>query len=561
MNTRSGSSSDAWSQQSDSQRRSYAAVAVVVIVIACLILGATVISLPVLRDHGFPLDDSWIHQIIGRNTARFGVPGYVPGVATAGSSSAIWPWIIAFNYRFMPFLDPTVYLLLFNIPCVAVIAFVLYSAATRDALRPLEVVALAALPTITGNFAWLISTGMEHLLFIATAFLAAHFWLAGNSEARWSRPLLAGLFCALSIATRQEAGVFLPIFLVVGWWLGKSRREFTLFLIPCAIFILLVVLNNLWTSHSVMPVTFSGRRWLYLGDAHAGDIKPILALLRAWGYQIVKFFLFTEFAKGSIGTRLVLILACAALALGLIRLFRRRAWQTLFLILLAVSNYLIYCIMLPTTGHAMRYQAMTLVFIFPLMALGCMELVYRVSARVGRLAPIAGACDAGVVVLVFAVALYSLFNWMQITDAGIQHINGTHVRMGKWLAANVPAGTPVAVFDIGGIGYFSNVKIIDLGGLTDPSLVTYLYSGTWAEYLKDHHISLVVLPTMLGHEGAEAGSSNCDDQPMRLKLCNGPTLHKDIVVRFATDPEVWDRAFIATGHAAPSQVLYRIEGN
>lgn len=464
MNIRNGLSFNAFLLRSDSSHQSYAAIAVAVIVIACVVLGTTVISLPVLREHGFPLDDSWIHQIIGRNTAQFGVPGYVPGVATAGSSSAIWPWIIALNYRLMPFVAPTVYLLLFNILCLAAIVFVLYSAATRDGLRPLETVALAALPAITGNFAWLISTGMEHLLFIATAFLAAHFWLSPNPEARVSKPLLAGLFCGLSIASRQEGGAFLPIFLVAGWWLGKPRREFILFLIPSAIFVALVILNNLWTSHSVMPVTFSGRRWLYLGDVHAGQIVPMLALLRAWGFQIVKFFLFTDFAKGSIATRVVLAVSCAALAMGLVRLFRRRAWHTLFLTLLAVSNFLIYCVMLPTTGHAMRYQAMTLVFIFPLMALGCMELVHRVSERAGTLSRVSGKVDTGVVVLMFALALYSLFDWMHITDEGIQHINGTHVRMGKWLAANVPAGTPVAVFDIGGIGYFSNVKIVDLGG-------------------------------------------------------------------------------------------------
>src|ERR1035441_9648681 len=127
---------------------------------------------------------------------------------------------------------------------------------------------------------------------------------------------------------------------------------------------------------------------------------------------------------------------------------RKRAWHTLFLLPLAVSNLVSYCVTLPTPGHAMRYQAMILVFIFPLIALGCMELVRRVSEKIGKHSQMASLGDAIVTVSFVAIALFSLFNWVQITDEGIQHVNRTHVRMGKWLAANVPAGTPVGVFDI-----------------------------------------------------------------------------------------------------------------
>ena len=42
----------------------------------------------------------------------------------------------------------------------------------------------------------------------------------------------AAACCGLAIATRQEAGVFLPVFLVVDWWLGKSRRDATLIPLP-----------------------------------------------------------------------------------------------------------------------------------------------------------------------------------------------------------------------------------------------------------------------------------------------------------------------------------------
>jgi hypothetical protein len=224
----------------------------------CLVLGVLAISLAVLKNGGFPLDDSWIHQVIGRNAARFGIPGFIPGVATAGSTSALWPWIVAGNYRFFPWLSPSSYLLAVNAVCLATVIGVLFAAARRDGLRAVEVTLLAALPALTGNLVWLMATGMEHLLFIATAFLAAHFWYARGQQAIHS--VLAGMCCGLSIATRPEAVAFVPLFMLAGWHNGQSRRNFMGFLLPCMLFCALVMLNNLWTAHALMPATLSGRR-------------------------------------------------------------------------------------------------------------------------------------------------------------------------------------------------------------------------------------------------------------------------------------------------------------
>ena len=73
----------------------------------------------------------------------------------------------------------------------------------------------------------------------------------------------------------------------------------------------------------MMPVT-QWPRWLYLGEEKIGSfVHNVIALFWSWGYQIVKYFLFTDFAKGSIATRLVMVAACAALATGVVRLFAR----------------------------------------------------------------------------------------------------------------------------------------------------------------------------------------------------------------------------------------------
>jgi hypothetical protein len=512
----------------------------------CLVLGVLAISLAVLKNGGFPLDDSWIHQVIGRNAARFGIPGFIPGVATAGSTSALWPWIVAGNYRFFPWLSPSSYLLAVNAVCLATVIGVLFAAARRDGLRAVEVTLLAALPALTGNLVWLMATGMEHLLFIATAFLAAHFWYARGQQAIHS--VLAGMCCGLSIATRPEAVAFVPLFMLAGWHNGQSRRNFMGFLLPCMLFCALVMLNNLWTAHALMPATLSGRRWLYFTHPTGAVIGHLVGFIWSWVDHVVNFFF--GFSGSPRSEWLVAAALLATASAGIFRLAHARSHCTLFLILLAGTNLAIYAAILPAAGQGMRYQAMLLIFVFPLVALGGLQVIELVTHRMAIFTRYRWLSPALVVVPVFAVALASLSSWSRITDVGIQHINGTHVRMGKWLDANLPHGTPVASLDIGAVGYFGSVRVIDLGGLTDPDFVPYLYSGDVGSYLRARSIRFVVLP--------EQGDDPCAAFTQRLRLCDGIELTKQPVVSFSTPREIWNAAVGPTSHALQRQDLYQI---
>jgi hypothetical protein len=89
-------------------------ILVACVCLGCFILGIAAIGWPVSTNGGFPLDDSWIHQVVGRNVARFGIPGFNPGTASSGSSSTIWPWIIALNYGLFPSVSPVGFLFALN---------------------------------------------------------------------------------------------------------------------------------------------------------------------------------------------------------------------------------------------------------------------------------------------------------------------------------------------------------------------------------------------------------------------------------------------------------------
>src|SRR5688572_24206639 len=65
-----------------------------------LFVAALVVGLYVLRaanqdEVGFPLDDSWIHQVYGRNLAERGEWAFVPGEPSAASTSPLFTVLLS----------------------------------------------------------------------------------------------------------------------------------------------------------------------------------------------------------------------------------------------------------------------------------------------------------------------------------------------------------------------------------------------------------------------------------------------------------------------------------
>jgi hypothetical protein len=106
----------------------------------------------------------------------------------------------------------------------------------------------------------------------------------------------------------------------------------------------------------------------------------------------------------------------------------------------------------------------------------------------------------------------------------------------------------MAVFDIGAIGYFANVQVVDLGGLVDRNYLPYLIAGRVPDYLRERGVEYVILP----HTGSETHFGDL------LHLLHNPALRLVPIRTVAADPIVWKNAFAYTGNAFQEQTLYRI---
>lgn len=68
------------------------------------------------------------------------------------------------------------------------------------------------------------------------------------------------------------------------------------------------------------------------------------------------------------------------------------------------------------------------------------------------------------------------------------------VYLGKWFSQNTPAGTSVAIPDIGAFAYYSDRKVVDLGGLVTPAMIPILREHELDEVLTRFLFTQVARP-------------------------------------------------------------------
>ena len=67
------------------------------------------------------------------------------------------------------------------------------------------------------------------------------------------------------------------------------------------------------------------------------------------------------------------------------------------------------------------------------------------------------------------------------------------VRTANWLDENVEQGTLIAVHDIGAIGYYAELPILDLAGLISPDVIPFIRDEVkLAEYINEQGAEYLV---------------------------------------------------------------------
>jgi hypothetical protein len=504
----------------------------------------------VLRQHfGFPLDDSWIHQVIARNLAETHVLGFNPGKLSSGSTSLLWTLILTANTAVLPRLSPVVYCLFISVALLGWIGFSLKRLTEQDDLCGSASWAFAIAPAVSANFLWFGLIGMEHLLFIALSLAWVRIWMSDGPSAGISDRLPLLLLPILLILTRPE-GVFLVALSLVAMRLTRrTKRDAFAASLGALCGMALSCAVNWRVSGQLVPATMRGRQFLASPDLHwrwrdrlyfFGQTAVRIA--KTWSIQHSQTTLHgAGFVRGVVGA----LLGGSLLVFAIQRLWMLRAQRLLFLCAWAVAVELLYFVTLPITGHGGRYIAFSMMLCFCLMLFGLQQLIaaFTVRNRVVWLGV------AAVAILSYAD---SLSVWKLATAADIDQINLEHGAMALWLQGNLPQDTfsalQLAAFDIGRIGYQFQGGIVDLGGLVDSRYLPYLLQHRTGVYLREHDVRYVVLPTGTADTGY-AGALALDPQ-------HGVTL--TLLHTVCADPAIAELAMNSSQTAYPCQRLYAI---
>jgi len=528
----------------------------ILLVSAAYLAGICSLAVALRHNLGFPLDDSWIHQEIARNLIQYHTFGFTPGVTSSGSSSTLWTLILALNYLLLPNHSPVFFPLILNSILLIVSGFLLWRMAALDRLPNLYVFALVLLPALSGNYIWLAFIGMEHVLFVTLSLAAIVLWFRDGSEsdapASLRTSLLAGLALGALGMTRPEGLALSLLLFGLYKWCGRTLADVLRAGTVAVLFLVPSFLINLKTSGALLPMTLRGRRFLYSGTdkLHVGR-STVRGLTIETYHKVIQH----NFFHSTSGWTMVFVVLAFY---GCFVLLRRFPNRTAILVLWATLHYASYCFTLPATGHGGRYQPFVLVLFPPLISIAMFDLIALVfvacKSRGSALLRPMQTLALGLVVVLTAATLP---RWNVALRDSIYNIDNCHLKMAEYVDAHYPPGTPMGVFDIGTIGYFSHIDLIDLGGLVDRQYLPYLLSGRVPQYLEERGANYIIIAHN-GPEGAYDGTDGVTRFGDALHFFHNPALRLEEIHTEGIDYPTWYSSYLYTQHAYRFQTLYRI---
>lgn len=425
--------------------------------------GLVVLLYLAVGDGGFPLDDSWIHQVYARNLAQQGEWAFIPGEPSGASTSPLYTLVLSVGY--VVNLDYALWTHFCGFLALAGAGLVAVRMA--DIVLPTVLIPswLAGWATVLAwHLIWAAVSGMETMLFctlvLAMVYMAWREITPLSSDQRHVllRGVGFGLLAAALIATRPEGALvaFLAGLLML---VAKRDRVEILRLAggaagAFALGILPYLLLNLSLNDSLLPNTSAAKQAQHAPlldnpflDRWVDMMLPILAGVQLFllpGAIIFAIWALVGFANGE----------------------RYMALYTLP-ILWAFALITLYALRLPASYQHGRYVIPALPPLIVAGTIGTAKfIVWWRNIPGARMLPLTLAFTAALLALYFGFAQGPL---IYRTDQRV--INDEMVSQAMWIRDNIPPDELLAVHDIGALGYFAPRPIVDIAGLVTPEVI------------------------------------------------------------------------------------------
>lgn len=281
-----------------------------------------------------------------------------------------------------------------------------------------------------------------------------------------SRPSVAYALGALALLVRPEGGILLA--LLFAYDLFVYRR-------------------NLWRRCAlaaviVLPwVIFA---WVYFGSPIPNSIPAKWALYsRVWAEPPLQNLIFVMGWHNPMGIAL-----SVTTAIGLWWLWRRRRFG-----ILEAAWIVCLVVFLVTSGtKVFRWYISPL---YPIMVLLASASIFWLGERLqSKWLRDPSQFAAGVIIaaamLLLAASNYPSFRFYRLSSHELTTI---HRGVVEYLHHHAAAGAVLATEDIGEVGYYSNMYILDRAGLVSPQAILYNASGDYFGLIREHRPEWLVI--------------------------------------------------------------------
>jgi hypothetical protein len=460
---------------------------------------------------GFPLDDSWIHQVYGRNLARTGQWAFIEGIPSAASTSPLYTVLLAAGYVLR--LPYTLWTHL--IGAVALASCGILAAGLADRLFPRRwdtglVTGLAVI--LTWQLIWAGAAGMETPVFAAlTLAIMVAAWreleprnyllphLAQQTAGK--RGVLFGVIAAFAMLARPEgvllagiAGIAVCLYLILSESRGRSKT------------LTLPYITILWVMGAGIGFSVAIAPYLLLNLSLTGGLLPNTAAAKMMQHlPLLAAPYLTRIGQMTlpllVGGQVLLIPGIITFIYTVLRKYDYRALPLHLLPLLwVIAEVMLYAARLPAAYQHGRYVLPALPALVMIGVIGMFWLIQLTHpSRIGRVLLRSLSIATALLFIAFALGL-----GRDTYSRDVSIINQEQVASAAWINDNLPimtaGGNPaLAIYDIGAVGYFAPRPLLDIAGLLSPEIIPLINNpgGMWAFIQQEQAQYLMAFPDQI----------------------------------------------------------------
>ncbi len=493
-------------------------------------------------ESGFPLDDAWIHQTAARNLVENGTMGLFPGHFGSGTTSVLWVLLLAINHAWLHW-PASAFAALLGVSLAIIAGQIVLVCAKNDGWESARAWTFAALFSISPNHAWFALSGMEVCLGSALLVLSILLWFSRPESIRTA--VACGCVLSLLVLTRPESVALCACLLVLAPLARRRLSRVAWAAVPPSLALATYLGFNLLKSGHAGPSTLGGRRWLWLQDVTDWPWHEIrLRLISRWLDRLWRFTLSEPWLP-----LFWLMLGLLILGLGSTCLRKGRIGTLTILALIQFGTYLL---LLPVEGHGGRYQPLVAALFLPLACEGLRIFLLSLARAQPGLQRLERFVPWLLPIALLPSLAASFVKWSEAQEYSVMHVNATEVAAGHWVAS-LPPNARVASFDIGGVSYFGKHATLEIGGLTDSTILSDVQHGRIRERLEAERIEYLIVPMGYSDEFPDPWSFT-----WRLGLVGNQRPRMQPVQEFYSPPGIWVPGLLATLHCAPRQIVFRL---